>query len=78
MAQKGKPAGRMSQQVRPENRLAQLYRETVAELRKVVWPTRQEAINLTIIVVLVVVAMSLFLGAIDAVLTQVMRLILLR
>jgi len=56
----------------------QFYRETAAELRKVVWPTRDQAQNLTIIVVVVVVAMSLFLGGIDALLTQILRFILVR
>lgn len=71
-----KPTSRMTQQVQPENRLTAFYRETMAELRKVVWPTREQAINLTIIVIIVVLAMSLFLGAIDYILTQVLRLIL--
>ncbi len=75
MAEKGKQA-RVTQEVQPENRFVQFYRETTAELRKVVWPTRDQAINLTIIVVVVVAAMSLFLGGIDALLTQVLRLIL--
>lgn len=69
---------RMTQEVQPENRFVQFYRETTAELRKVVWPTRDEAIRLTGIVVAVVVAMSIFLGAIDYILTQILRLILVR
>jgi preprotein translocase subunit SecE len=68
----------MTQEVQPENPFVQFYRETTAELRKVVWPTREQAINLTIIVIIVVLAMSLFLGGIDAILTQVLRLILVR
>ncbi len=48
-----------------ENRLVQYVRETRAELRKVVWPTREEAINLTAIVVGTLIAMSIFLGAVD-------------
>lgn len=50
---------------RRENRLVQYVRETRAELRKVVWPTREEAINLTLIVVATLFAMSIFLGAVD-------------
>jgi preprotein translocase subunit SecE len=73
-----KKQARLTQEVQPENRFVHFYRETTAELRKVVWPTREQAINLTIIVIIVVLAMSLFLGGIDAVLTQVMRLILIR
>ena len=39
--------------------------ELVAELKKVTWPTRQEAIRLTIIVLLVCVVIAVILGAID-------------
>lgn len=75
MAEKGKPVSR-TQQVAPENRFTRFYRETLAELRKVVWPTREQAINLTIIVVIVVTAMSIFLGAIDALMTEALKAIL--
>jgi preprotein translocase subunit SecE len=61
-----------------ENRLSQYFRETRAELRKVVWPTRQEATNLTLIVVGTVVAMSIFFGAIDYLLTSLFRLLIVR
>ena len=39
--------------------------ESNFELRKVVWPTRQETIQTTIVIFLVVVALSLILGLID-------------
>jgi preprotein translocase subunit SecE len=68
---------RLTQQVQPENRFVQFYRETVAELRKVVWPTREQAQNLTVVVVVVVTGMSLFLGGIDALLTQILKFILI-
>jgi preprotein translocase subunit SecE len=73
-----KKQARMTQEVQPENRFVTFYRETMAELRKVVWPTREQAINLTIIVVVVVVAMSIFLGGIDVILTQILRFLLER
>ena len=73
-----KKQARLTQEVQPENRFVQFYRETSAELRKVVWPTRDEAVRLTGIVIAVVVAMSIFLGVIDYALTQIMRLILVR
>ena len=39
--------------------------ETRGELRKVSWPTRREAINLTVVVILIMVIMALFLGGLD-------------
>jgi preprotein translocase subunit SecE len=47
------------------NRVQRYLRETVGELRKVSWPTRLEAQNLTIVVLIVIVAMSTFLGLPD-------------
>jgi preprotein translocase subunit SecE len=61
-----------------ENRLVQYIRETRAELRKVVWPTREEAINLTAIVVGTIVVMSAFFGVVDYILTQLFRLLINR
>ncbi len=47
-----------------ENRLVRYFKETRAELRKVHWPSRLEARNLTIIVLAVTLAMTVFLGVI--------------
>jgi preprotein translocase subunit SecE len=56
--------------------LKRLYTETVGELRKVNWPTRQEAINLTGIVLLVIIAMSALLGLLDIVFAEFFALLL--
>jgi preprotein translocase subunit SecE len=50
---------------RQPNAIQRFYRETVGELRKVSWPTRREAANLTLIVLIVVVFMVLVLGSLD-------------
>ena len=47
------------------NAISRMLRETVAELRKVTWPTRPEATQLTIVVLVVLGVMSTFLGAMD-------------
>ncbi|HLF05394.1 MAG TPA: preprotein translocase subunit SecE [Dehalococcoidia bacterium] len=44
--------------------------ETVSELRKSVWPTRQETARLTLVVIAVAVAMGLFLGLLDTLLAE--------
>jgi preprotein translocase subunit SecE len=56
--------------------IRKFYRETVAELRKVSWPTRSEAINLTRVVLIVILVMSTFLGLLDYLFTQLFGLIL--
>jgi preprotein translocase subunit SecE len=47
-----------------QNAVQRFTRETVGELRKVSWPTRQEAWQLTLIVLVVLAFMSVFLGII--------------
>jgi preprotein translocase subunit SecE len=56
----------------------QYVRETRAELRKVVWPTREEATNLTAIVVGTIVVMSLFFWFVDLIFAQVVRFLITR
>jgi preprotein translocase subunit SecE len=41
-------------------------REVVAELKKVNWPTKQETIKLTVIVIVISVVVGLFIGGLDA------------
>lgn len=46
------------------------------ELGKVTWPTRKETVSTTWVVVVIIVLISLYLGACDVVLAKLMRLIL--
>ncbi len=39
--------------------------DIVSELRKVTWPTRQDTVHLTVVVVVVTLAIGALLGAID-------------
>ncbi|MGX9461118.1 preprotein translocase subunit SecE [Shewanella sp. A14] len=50
-------------------------REAHIEVRKVVWPTRQEALNTTFIVLAATAVMALILWGFDAVLLRVVNLI---
>jgi len=45
--------------------LRDFFSEAVFELRKVVWPTRQETIQTTLVIMFVVILLSILLGAID-------------
>ncbi|MCK5894161.1 MAG: preprotein translocase subunit SecE [Endozoicomonadaceae bacterium] len=45
-----------------------LLKDAKAEVRKVVWPTRQETVQTTIVVVLVVLVMSFLLWCLDSLL----------
>ena len=48
--------------------------EAVAELKRVYWPSRKETIAFTWVVLVVVAFVSLYLGAIDYVISLVMRM----
>ncbi|MEJ2710771.1 MAG: preprotein translocase subunit SecE [Anaerolineales bacterium] len=61
---------------RQPNAIQRYFRETLGELRKVNWPTRKEATNLTIVVLIVTVSMSAFLGFLDFLFTRFFALIL--
>jgi preprotein translocase subunit SecE len=62
--------------IRQPNKLQQFYKETVGELKKVNWPTRREALNLTGVVLLVTAVMSAFLGLLDFLFSQGFALLL--
>ena len=53
--------------------IARYLRDTRAELRKVTWPTREEAWHLTLIVLGASVAMAIILGAADLLFAEIMR-----
>ena len=62
----------------PSSRLLRMPvpRDIVGELRKVTWPTRQEATRLTILVIAVSLAMGLLLGAVDLIFSGLMSRLL--
>jgi preprotein translocase subunit SecE len=57
------------------NRVQRYFRETIGELHKVSWPTRKEATNLTIVVLIVVTIMSAVLGILDLIFSRFFALI---
>ncbi len=61
----------------PKGHVAREYfAEARFELRKVIWPTRQETIRTTIMVIVVVILVSILLGIIDFFLSGGIRLLL--
>ncbi|MFA6986841.1 MAG: preprotein translocase subunit SecE [Arenimonas sp.] len=54
----------------------EFFSESLFELRKVVWPTRQEATRITGVVLLVVMIISLILAGFDFVISWLIKLLL--
>jgi preprotein translocase subunit SecE len=61
-----------ARRTKKENFIVNYLKETRAELRKVNWPSQQEARTLTLVVVAVTVAMALFLGLLDYIFDRLM------
>jgi len=59
-----------------ENRIVEYLRDTWFELKKVSWPTRAEAINLTIIVISVTTFLAIVLGLMDWLFSMLIGLII--
>lgn len=61
---------------RQPNAIVRFFRETVGELRKVSWPSREEASRLTIIVLVVLAVMGSLLGVLDFLFSKLIGLII--
>ena len=62
--------------VKKPNKIQKWWRETIGELRKVTWPTKEEALKMTKIVIVVVLATALFLGVVDFIFSRLVGLLL--
>jgi preprotein translocase subunit SecE len=54
----------------------QFLREVKIELKKVTWPTRKQTMGSTVVVIILVMIISLFLGLVDVSLSKLMQAIL--
>lgn len=54
---------------------AKFFREVTAELKKVTWPTRDETVKLTAVVIAISMIVGVFIGGLDAGLVKVSELI---
>ncbi|MEI7036020.1 preprotein translocase subunit SecE [Fulvimonas yonginensis] len=55
----------------PGRRVRNFIAESQFEMRKVVWPTRDETLKTTLVIIAVVIVLSLLLGLIDLILKSV-------
>lgn len=58
-----------------EGGIQRWFRETRGELRKVAWPTREEALRLTYVVIAISLVMGAVLGATDLLLNSLYGLL---
>jgi preprotein translocase subunit SecE len=67
------PPGRIRQWI---DRSVQFLREVKVELKKVAWPSRKQTIGSTVVVIVLVLVISLFLGVVDVGLSSLIRVVL--
>jgi len=68
-------AGLLSFQTNQGKALWELIKESRVEIRRVVWPTRQETTQTTVIVVMLVLVFSLILWGLDSLLSWVVSVV---
>lgn len=56
------------------DKIINFIKEAIAELKKVIWPSRKELKNSTIVVVFTIIIASVFIGLIDLVFTKILTL----
>ncbi len=56
-------------------KITKFLKEVNAELRKVTWPTKDELIGSTIVVIVVSLILAVFIGVVDRVLASLVRAI---
>ena len=57
------------------NSLVQYFKDSKLELEKVVWPTRKQTLNHTVLVIGFSVALALFLGLVDFGLSELVKIV---
>ena len=56
-------------------RIRRYVDESISELRKVTWPTREQVRNLTVLVFVISAAVGVYIGFFDVVWTEVLKVL---
>ncbi|PZC51299.1 MAG: preprotein translocase subunit SecE [Chloroflexi bacterium] len=60
----------------PKKGLIQFFGEVVSELKQVTWPSREETVRLTLLVIAVSAATGFALGLVDIIFTRLLDLVI--
>jgi|AFSR01.1.fsa_nt_gi preprotein translocase subunit SecE len=74
-APQSKPASVLSRLVERWSSGIQFLRDTRSELKNVVWPTREEVYDTTLVVIGVTAFFSLFLWGVDVIVSRILQMI---
>ncbi len=56
------------------NKINNFIKEAIAELKKVIWPTKKDLKNSTIVVITTIIIASIFIGLVDIFFTKALTL----
>lgn len=56
------------------NKINIFLKEALAELKKVIWPTRKDLQNSTVVVISFIIIISIFIGLVDIFFTKILTL----
>lgn len=59
-----------------KDKVTKYFKETVQELKKVTWPSKDELIGSTIVTIFVTLVMSIFIFGVDQLFNRVMSIVL--
>ena len=57
-------------------KIANFFEQVKTELKKVVWPTRYELLNSTVVVIIATIILGIFVGFCDLVLSRIVQVVL--
>lgn len=58
------------------NKLTNYIKNSIIELKKVSWPTKQQVIRHTLLVITISLVVAVFLGIVDFILTKALQLVI--
>ncbi len=71
-----KSSGKSKDQKKQPNKVVKYFKDLKSEFKKVVWPTKQQVINNTSVVLVTILIIGVFVGGFDTLLGYLLKLVL--
>jgi len=56
-------------------KLIKYIKDSIIEMKKVTWPSRKEALNYTVLIVIITIAVAIFLGGLDFIFSKILEIV---
>ena len=57
-------------------KLLDYIKGSIIEMKKVTWPSRKEALNYTVLIVIITIAVAIFLGSLDFIFSKILEIVI--